>query len=252
MRNFLLYFAVSAVAMSSAALLAQNWQSAITMDGEPHHHLAFQNQYVRAFKVEVPPHSSTLLHQHARDYVFVTLGDTSLENDVQGKPPAKVELKDGDVRFSKGGFAHVAKNLSTQPFRNVTVEFLQPVGDLKPPEKAEQPGPGSGCQFGGVMFPASIKVLYSSEVVSVRDYSLPRKCGISPEGKGALVIALSSVVVNHPGNSALVAAPSAASFRSNAQSIPLQRGDIAWLPPGDAVLNRHGTNARFIVIEFEK
>lgn len=236
MRNCFLHLTACAMAFFPAAACAQNWQSAVTMDGEPHHHLAFQNQYVRAFKVEVPPHSSTLLHQHARDYVFVTLGDTSLENDVQGKPPAKLDLKDGDVRFTKGGFAHVAKNLSDKPFRNVTVEFLQPVGDLKPPESAEQPGPGTGCRFAGVMFPATIKVLYSSEVLNVRDYSLPRKCGVSPDGKGVLVVALSPVVVSN----------------SSGPSKQLKRGDLAWVSSRDTIVNRHGTDARFIAIEFEK
>jgi quercetin dioxygenase-like cupin family protein len=235
-RNCFLFLRAFAITMCPAALLAQNWQSAVTMDHEPHHHLAFQNQYLRAFQVEVPPHSSTLLHQHAHDYVFVTLGDTSLENDVQGKPPAKLDLKDGDVRFTKGGFAHIAKNLSAKPFRNITVEFLQPIGDPKPPETTEQPGPGTACRFAGVMFPAMIKVLYSSEVLNVRDYSLPRKCGVSPEGKGALVVALSAVVVNHS------AGPSKA----------LKRGDLAWVSSRDAIVNRHGIDARFIAIEFEK
>lgn len=224
------------MAMFPSLLIAQNWQSAATMDGEPHHHLAFKNQYVRAFKVEVPPHSATGLHQHPHDYLYVTFGDTSIESDPEGKPPAKLQLKDGDVRFTKGGFAHVAKNLSVRPFRNVTVEFLQPVGDLKPPATAEQPGPGTGCLFANTMFPATIKVLYSSDSVSVRDYTLPRKCGVSPEGKGALIVALSPIVISHSSG-----APS-----------PVKRGDIAWLSTRDTIVNRHPAGSRFIAIELEK
>jgi hypothetical protein len=213
------------------------WQSAVTMDGEPHHHLAFQNQYLRAFKVAVAPHSATLLHQHPRDYVFITLGETSLENDVQGRPPVKLQLKDGEVHFTKGGFAHVAKNLSAQPFRNVTVEFSQPVGDLKPPaDSAEPKNSGTGCLFGGVMFPASVKTLLSSDVVLVRGYSLPRKCGLPVEAKGTLVVALSPVVINH----------------AKAPTASLKRGDLAWLRAEDAIVNRHAAAARFITIEFQK
>ena len=236
MRNSLLHLTVWIMAMLPSMLVAQNWQSAVTMDGEPHHHLAFNNQYVRVFKVEVAPHSATLLHQHHHDYIFVTFGDTSIESDVEGKPPTKLELKDGDVRFTKGGFAHVAKNLSARPFRNVTVEFLQPVGDLKQPQTADQPGLGTGCQFGGVMFPATIKVLYSSDVVRVRDYTLPRKCGVSPEAKGALIVALSPIVISH----------------SSGAPTPLKRGDLTWLTSRDTIVNRHPAGVRFITIEFEK
>lgn len=234
-RNFVLRFMILVVAFAHPMLVAQNWQSAPTMDREPHHHIAFQNQYLRAFKVEVPPHSATLLHQHPRDYIFVALGDSSLENDVQSKPPAKLELRDGEVRFTKGGFAHIAKNLSARPFRNITVEFLQSVGDLKPPELS-QFGPGTGCLFGGVMFPATVKVLYSSDVFSVRDFSLPRKCGMPSHGKGSLVVALSSVVIS----------------QASGRAVPLHRGDLLWLSPGDSVVNRHSASARFISLEFEK
>jgi len=97
--------------------------------GEPHHHLKIENQYVRAYYVEVPPHEDTLLHQHDHDYLFVTLGDTEVINAVLGKPEVKLALKDGEVRFTRGGFAHVARNLGDKPFRNVTIELLKPQGE---------------------------------------------------------------------------------------------------------------------------
>jgi len=100
-------------------------QQAVPLDREPSHHLALQNEYVRVFKVEVAPHARTLLHQHDRDYIFVTLGPSSVENDVLGKPLVQLQLQDGEARFTKGGFAHVAKNLAETPFRNVTVELLK-------------------------------------------------------------------------------------------------------------------------------
>src|SRR5213080_1502818 len=57
------------------------------------------------------------------DYVFVTLGDSLVESERVGEKPVKLELKDGDTRFTKGGFAHKAVNLSDKPFVNVTVEL---------------------------------------------------------------------------------------------------------------------------------
>jgi len=90
---------------------------------ERHHHLVLDNEYVRVFHVEVAPHAETKFHQHDMDYVFVTLGDSVVESERVGEAPVKLELKDGDTRFTKGGFAHKAVNLSDKPFVNVTVEL---------------------------------------------------------------------------------------------------------------------------------
>jgi hypothetical protein len=36
-----------------------------------------------------------------------------------------VKLADGETRFTAGNFAHIVRNLSDQPFRNVTIELMQ-------------------------------------------------------------------------------------------------------------------------------
>src|SRR5437773_11820611 len=117
-RSFLVTIAV-------AALLLAQTASEVEITSEPHHHMVLENQYVRAFKVEVAPHEATLMHRHRHDYMFVTLGATQVENDVAGKPPVSLKMGDGETRFTPGDFAHIAKNLSDTPFRNVTVELLQ-------------------------------------------------------------------------------------------------------------------------------
>lgn len=98
----------------------------VEITSEPHHHLVLKNNVVRVFSVEVAPHESTLMHRHRSDYVFVTLGDSEFRNQRRGEKPAELKLKDGDVRFTKGGFAHIAANLADTPFRNVTIEVLKP------------------------------------------------------------------------------------------------------------------------------
>jgi quercetin dioxygenase-like cupin family protein len=95
---------------------------------EQHHHLVLENEYVRVFHVEVPPHSETLYHQHDMDYVFVTLGDSKVASERADGKSVTLELKDGDTRFTKGGFAHKAVNLSDKPFVNVTVELKKKIG----------------------------------------------------------------------------------------------------------------------------
>lgn len=99
----------------------------VPVENEPHHHLVFENEYVRVFKVEVAPHEATLVHRHERDYVVVTIGDAEVTNAVVGKEPKKWSFKDGDVTFleatAEKSFAHKAVNESKRPFRNYTIEI---------------------------------------------------------------------------------------------------------------------------------
>src|SRR5271167_4450473 len=105
--------------------LAAQTTTEVEITAEPSHHLAVENEYVRVFKVEVAAHATTMMHLHHHDYVYVTLGDAHVSNEVEGKAPVDVVLKNGDTRFVPGNFAHVAKNLSDVPFRNVTIELMQ-------------------------------------------------------------------------------------------------------------------------------
>jgi len=99
------------------------------VSGEPHHHLKIENEYVRVYYVEVAPHEATQLHQHDHDYLFVSLGPADVINAVRDKPEVHLVLKDGETHFTRGGFAHVARNLSDVPFRNITIELLKPQGE---------------------------------------------------------------------------------------------------------------------------
>ncbi len=92
--------------------------------GEPHHHLKIENEDVRVYYVEVPPHQDTQPHQHDHDYIYVSLGPSDVVNAVRDKPEVHLVLKDGETHFTRGGFAHVARNLADTPFRNITIELL--------------------------------------------------------------------------------------------------------------------------------
>jgi hypothetical protein len=100
----------------------------VEITAEPHHQMVLPNDQVRVFNVDVPPHSETLRHWHSHDYIYVVLGATQIVNAVKGKDPATLALADADVSFVPGTFAHIFRNLSAQPFRNVTIELL---GDEK-------------------------------------------------------------------------------------------------------------------------
>src|SRR5438270_4483264 len=109
----------------AAVLLAAQTNTEVEITSEPHHHLTLENESVRVFNVQVAPHADTLMHWHRHEYVFVTLGASHVLNEVMGKGPVELKLPDGDTHFSPATFAHVARNLSDQPFFNVTIEYLQ-------------------------------------------------------------------------------------------------------------------------------
>jgi hypothetical protein len=106
--------------------------SVVEITSEPSHHLVLQNEWVRAFNVLAPPKASTLVHRHNYDYVFVTLGDSDITNARVGEEPVQIVLRDGEARFTKGGFAHAAINNSVHPFHNITIELLQPASGVHP------------------------------------------------------------------------------------------------------------------------
>ena len=208
----------------------------VEITAEPSHHLAVENEFVRAFTVEVAAKGETLLHRHRHDYLFVTLGDSHVVNEVAGKPPVDLTLADGETRFTPGDFAHVAKNVSDQPFRNITIELLQ---DEKM-RNAPSPFPTEGGDF---EFPGGrIKILF------VKDGARVASVELQP---GA------SVPSHHHNGPHLMVAVSDLDLRSDVEGrgpLPAQfkAGAVKWLPGGFThTLTNVGKNpARIVTVEF--
>jgi quercetin dioxygenase-like cupin family protein len=127
---------VAGLLFLATAALAQHQQS-VEITSEPSHHLVFQNEYVRVFDVTVAPRATTLVHKHNYDYLFVTLGDSDVVSVRPGEKPVALKLKDGEVRFTPGNFAHAAINQSDRPFHNITIELLKPSSNVKQFKLAE-------------------------------------------------------------------------------------------------------------------
>jgi hypothetical protein len=100
----------------------------VALKDEPHHHLLFENEYVRAWAFGIEGHQATLLHNHDLPYFGVAVGSADFVNAVSGKPESHATLADGQVSYSKGGFAHLVRTESDTPFRNFTIELLRPQG----------------------------------------------------------------------------------------------------------------------------
>jgi hypothetical protein len=122
---------------------------AVPIPQEPHHHLVLENEYVRVFRVAVPAHESTLLHQHDVPYLYVALGPADVINAVQGKPEAHLVMADGQLGYSPGHFAHIARNDSDLPFNNVTIELLHPQGEAHNLCEEIIEGPVKNCESSG-------------------------------------------------------------------------------------------------------
>lgn len=111
--------------LSCGIAAAATAQKAVPVTSEPHHHLVFTGDKIRVFRVEVPAHSSTLIHEHVVDYFWIAVGASDYVNAAVGKPEAAVSAADGSVHYTKGGFAHAARIDGARPFRNVTLELPQ-------------------------------------------------------------------------------------------------------------------------------
>jgi quercetin dioxygenase-like cupin family protein len=105
---------------------------AVPVDKEPKHHLVLENEWVRVFDVTVAPSDSTLYHVHARDYLFVTLGDANVQAQPIGGAAGPLKVADGEVRFTKATITHRVVNPATSPrFHNLTIEVVKTPSEAK-------------------------------------------------------------------------------------------------------------------------
>lgn len=225
--------------LSSAVLAAAQAvaPSAVEITAEPSHHLALANQRVRVFQVELAPHQAMLMHHHRRDYVFVSLGPSEIENHVAGKPPVNRRFQEGETLFVPGGFAHSVKNLSGQPFRIIAVELL---GDDKarpaPPPKWEE---DRGLR---ILNRGTQDLLFLKDGVRATDLQL-NPGGVLPR--------------HHHSGPHLVVAVSDLNLRSQvegkgATNLQLKAGNIAWVQGGftHTLTNLGPQKAKLITLEF--
>lgn len=216
--------------------LAAQTTTEVEITAEPSHHFVMENDSVRVFKVEVAPHTATLMHRHRHDYVYVTLGDAHLSNEVEGKPPADGTLGDGDTRFTPGNFAHIARNLSDQPFRNVTIELMQD-------EKMRQAPAHWPEETGEKTFPGGrSKILFVKDGVRVSEVNLE---------PGAVVPS------HHHDGPHLLVAISDLDLRSDVDGMgpmpgKFKAGDVKWLPGNytHTLTNVGKSPARLVTVEF--
>lgn len=114
----------------------------IPLSSEPHHHLAFHNQYLNLYQVEVSPHDSVILHRHEFDAVSIMLGNSEVTVRAPGKPDVQQTLSEGQIRLQPRGYVHSTTIEGNTAYHNVTIELLLPqqgARNLCAPVIASQP-----------------------------------------------------------------------------------------------------------------
>jgi quercetin dioxygenase-like cupin family protein len=91
--------------------------------------LLFENDRVRVWDLQLAPGESTGVHRHTNDYLYVVIGDGTLQTvfaDGRREPPRT--MRDGDVRFREvpDENIHEAINVGDRPWRNIVVELKRP------------------------------------------------------------------------------------------------------------------------------
>ena len=209
----------------------------VEITAELSHHQILQNAYVRVFQVEIAAHAATLLHQHRHDYFFVALAPTTLSNEVAGKPATTLKIQQGEVRFAEGNFAHVARNLTDQPFPHVTIEFLKDAEAGKTPPPKWDEARALHVHHNGTQ-----EVLFVKDGVRVSDFELqPRGMVHNQRHPGPrLIVAVSDIDIK-----------SSVAGKGNTP-IQLKSGEVKWLEGGtiDMLMNAGKNSARWITLEF--
>jgi len=227
--------AIALIVLGPAFAFAQSTAAPeVEITAEPSHHLVLENDYVRAFSVSVAPHAATLMHRHRHDYVFVTLGDARISNEVEGKDPVEAVLSDGATRFTAGNFSHIARNLGDTPFHNVTIELLQ---DEKQRGSAGlwEKDSGEESSLGW-----NRKILFVKDGVRVSQVGLDSKAML-PKG-------------HHEGPLLLVAVNGfelgVSKGAEGTTGKILKPGEFWWSDGATALINAGSGPARFVILEF--
>jgi hypothetical protein len=244
------------IALFCSAVCAQTPDApkAVPLTEEAHHRLIFENSYVRVFRFSLPGHEATLLHPHELPYVSVALGPVDAINAVAGKPEAHMALTDGQVGYSRGGFAHIVRTDAGSSFNNFTIELKHPQGEPRNLCQKITDGPLNDCPPGNAdPLPANLqaktleqalekKGLFETGEIVVTSYSTALKEDYSESG---------------PQTARLLVVEQDADLKvdvTGEASKHLHGGDVLWLEAGKewriATPGNHKVT-RFLLITFK-
>jgi uncharacterized Zn-binding protein involved in type VI secretion len=232
---------LAALCVLPSLFAAQN-SDVITMDHEPHHHLALHNDYVKVFNVEVAPGDSIILHSHDADTIAIAIGDQLVTVGIPGKtvPPSK--NADGQVRLQRAGYIHSTHVDGDTPYHTVAVELMHPQTNFHNVCAEILPGQPLDCPASDA---AADRASHRQTLLASADtvaslIRVPAHKSIEVEDAGPeLIVALDDATI-----SGLAKEPMKT----------LKPGDFIWLDDhsnkGRSYTNKAAKEARFILIGF--
>jgi quercetin dioxygenase-like cupin family protein len=237
MRNLVLATLLFILALTA---WTQQAQAPVEVTAEPHHHKVIDNMFVRVYAVEVEPGQSSLMHRHGHDYLSVSIGDAQISNTREGAQPVTVNFKDGDVRFTAAPLVHAVGNTGDKPFRNRTIEIMQPTTNQKAcTESCAVPAP---CDAADKTTCPSVVKLFTADQWSVTLVTLPPGAKYPQH--------------THPGNYLnvpLADADVTVTKQDQAETIVhFKAGEVTWNNPAvHAATNNGKTTSRVVMLEFK-
>lgn len=229
-RSSWIWFSIALFCILAKTLIAQ--EKPFDLSREPHHHLLLENSSARVFRLTLQPHESTLPHRHSGFYMYLSVGPSTVSNEVKGRKPVISELGDGDLRTSKGGFSLTEQNVGDKPLEIVVIETKTSGG------MTSFQSPMANFRYRN----AAVGSLY--EGANVRVYEMDIASGGSTElhvePYDRLTIALQDIHLRDQDD------------EGKTSEIEQKAGDVAWWPKGKihAITNVTSEPARLITIEF--
>lgn len=201
-------------------------RASLSMEQEHHHHLEFENSYVRVFFVEIPAHESTLFHRH--DFPYLSVSPTGADAAMPTPPGAAGQgTRLPMVGYSPGNFSHTVSNSRDFALRNVAIELLRPQGNVRNRcAEVIRGQPHENCEplesvrqtvlLAGV--PARHAPLLETDEILVEAWNIPSATQPRWDGhRDILLASLSGISVRAPGGM---------------DSANALKGGLLWLPAG--------------------
>ena len=207
----------------------------LPIDAEPHHHLAFKNEYVKLYKVEVAPNDAVKLHRHDTDAISLSLSESLVTVHFPGKPDVQQKLTNGQIRLQARGWVHSTSVQGDTPFRNDTVELLMP-----------QTGERNGCAQVMAKEPLHCEGAHGDAGIGVPQFETDQTyvglIQVKPHER---------VVIGQATRATLVVAldPGSTHSGENGAAKSLRSGDFVWLDKGktgQTFLNESATEVRLV------
>jgi hypothetical protein len=207
----------------------------LPVDAEPHHHLAFKNEYVKVYQVEVVPGDAVKLHRHDTDAISLSLSDSLVTVHFPGKTDTQQKLANGQIRLQARGWVHSTSVQGDTPFRNDTVELLMP-----------QTGERNGCAQVMAKEPLHCEGVHAETGLGQPQFETDQTyvglIRVKPRER---------IVITQPARATLVVALDAGSTHSGegGAANSLRSGDFVWLDKGkagEAFVNEGTTEVRLV------